>query len=65
MDDMQRLGLAEGDRMRLRMSVGETLMHFAECKATDLTGVLFMAYGRHADFQEPRAVSRGLGMWYW
>jgi formylmethanofuran dehydrogenase subunit D len=63
MDDMQRLGLAEGDRVRLRTSVGETLVHCTGRKATDLlAGVLFMVCGRHADLQDSRAESRGPGM---
>lgn len=45
-DDMQRLGLAEGDRVRLRTDVGETVVNCKGRKAADLpAGVLFMAYG--------------------
>ncbi len=45
-DDMQRLGLTEGDRVRLRSKAGETIVHCKGRKATDLpSGVLFMAYG--------------------
>lgn len=45
-DDMQRLGVVEGDRVRLRTDVGETVVQCRGRKATDLpAGVLFMAYG--------------------
>jgi formylmethanofuran dehydrogenase subunit D len=45
-DDMARLGLKEGDRVRLKSEVGETTVRCKGRKATDLpSGVLFMAYG--------------------
>ena len=45
-DDMVRLGLSDGDEVRLRTSVGETVVHCKGRKAADLpSGVLFMAYG--------------------
>jgi formylmethanofuran dehydrogenase subunit D len=46
MDDMARLGLKEGDQVRLKNEVGETTVRCKGRKATDLpTGVLFIAYG--------------------
>jgi len=49
MDDMARLGLKEGDRVRLKNEVGETTVRCKGRKATDLpAGVLFMAYGPSA-----------------
>ena len=45
-DDMRHLGVVEGDRVKLRTDVGETVVHCKGRKATDLpAGVLFMAYG--------------------
>ena len=46
LDDMARLGLAEGDRVRLRTAVGETIVRCKGRKAKDLPpGLIFMAYG--------------------
>jgi len=45
-DDMGRLGLQEGDEVRLRTEVGEAVVRCKGRKATDLpAGMLFMAYG--------------------
>jgi formylmethanofuran dehydrogenase subunit D len=45
-DDMTRLGLKDGDQVRLKTEVGETVVRCKGRKATDLpSGVLFMAYG--------------------
>ena len=45
-DDINRLGLKSGDRVRLRTSVGETVVRCKKRKADDLpAGLLFMAYG--------------------
>ena len=45
-DDMVRLGLEEGDRIRLYNRVGETVATVVKKKATDQpAGVIFMAYG--------------------
>ena len=44
--DMARLGLKEGDSVRLRSSTGETMLHCKGRKAEDLPeGILFLAYG--------------------
>jgi formylmethanofuran dehydrogenase subunit D len=45
-DDMLRLSLKEGDRVRLRSASGETVVRCKGRKPTDLpSGLLFMAYG--------------------
>jgi formylmethanofuran dehydrogenase subunit D len=45
-EDMSRLGLQDGDRVRLRTEIGETVVHCKGRKADDLpAGLLFMAYG--------------------
>ncbi len=45
-DDMVRLGLQEGDRVRLSNNVGEATATCVQKKNTDLPdGVIFMAYG--------------------
>jgi len=45
-DDMSRLGLNDGDGVRLRTAVGETIVRCQGRKAEDLPpGLLFMAYG--------------------
>ncbi len=45
-DDMARLGLKEGDPVRLRSETGETIVRCKGRKAEDLpSGLLFMAYG--------------------
>jgi formylmethanofuran dehydrogenase subunit D len=45
-DDMTRLGLNEGDRLRLYNHVGETVVTCMKKKAADLPrGMIFMAYG--------------------
>ncbi|HKJ21658.1 MAG TPA: molybdopterin dinucleotide binding domain-containing protein [Gammaproteobacteria bacterium] len=45
-DDMQRLGLVDGDRVRLSNEVGETTVTCLQKKNIDLPdGVIFMAYG--------------------
>ncbi|GIK36884.1 MAG: tRNA CCA-pyrophosphorylase [Chloroflexota bacterium] len=44
--DMARLGLQEGDQVRLRSRTGETVLRCKGRKAEDLPeGILFMAYG--------------------
>ena len=48
-DDMQRLGLSSGDRVRLRTETGEVVVRCQERKAEELpAGMLFMAYGPHS-----------------
>ena len=45
-DDMQRLGLSDGDEVRLRNAIGETVVRCKGRKASDLpSGLLFLAYG--------------------
>jgi formylmethanofuran dehydrogenase subunit D len=45
-DDMARLKLKDGDRVRLRSAHGETVVQCKSRKAADLpAGVLFIAYG--------------------
>ena len=45
-EDMERLGLAEGDKVRVRSSVGETVLTCLGRKPEDLpSGLLFVAYG--------------------
>jgi formylmethanofuran dehydrogenase subunit D len=45
-NDMSRLGLQDGDQVRLRTEIGETVVHCKARKAADLpAGLLFMAYG--------------------
>lgn len=45
-DDMARLGLQDGDQVRLRTAVGETVVRCKGRKAKDLpAGMLFIAYG--------------------
>lgn len=44
--DMDRLGLKDGDRIRLSNSAGETTVTCTPRKATDLpAGMIFMPYG--------------------
>jgi formylmethanofuran dehydrogenase subunit D len=44
--DMARLGLKDGDKVRLRTAVGETVVRCKQRKPEDLpAGMLFMAYG--------------------
>lgn len=45
-DDMERLGLADGDQVRLYNSVGETIVKCKGRKPEDLPlGMMFIAYG--------------------
>lgn len=45
-DDMERLGLADGDRVRLRNETGETTVSCLGKKPEDLpAGTLFIPYG--------------------
>jgi formylmethanofuran dehydrogenase subunit D len=45
-DDMERLGLADGDRVRLRNEHGEAVVRCLARKPEDLpTGLIFLAYG--------------------
>lgn len=45
-DDMERMGLKDGDSVRLRTSIGETVARCKGRKPADLpAGLLFMAYG--------------------
>jgi formylmethanofuran dehydrogenase subunit D len=45
-DDMARLGLKEGDRVRLRTATGQTTVRCKGRKPQDLpSGILFLAYG--------------------
>lgn len=45
-DDMTRLGLEAGDKIRLKNEIGETIATCKGRKATDLpSGLMFMAYG--------------------
>ncbi len=44
--DMARLGLKDGDKVRLRTDIGEAVVQCKGRKAVDLpAGLLFMAYG--------------------
>jgi formylmethanofuran dehydrogenase subunit D len=48
-DDMARLGLKDGDAVRLRSAAGETVVSCTGRKAEDLpSGLLFLAYGPHS-----------------
>ena len=45
-EDMQRLGLSDGDPVRLRSEQGEIVVPCRACKGNELPpGVLFIAYG--------------------
>jgi formylmethanofuran dehydrogenase subunit D len=45
-NDMARLGLKDGDSVRLRTATGETVLHCKRCIAEELpAGILFLAYG--------------------
>lgn len=45
-EDMDRLGLSDGDQVRLRTEVGEVVVSCKGRKAEDLpSGVLFLPYG--------------------
>jgi formylmethanofuran dehydrogenase subunit D len=45
-NDMARLGLKDGDSVRLRTATGETVVHCKGRKAEELpAGLLFLAYG--------------------
>jgi formylmethanofuran dehydrogenase subunit D len=45
-EDMERLGLSDGDRVRLRTAVGEAIVSCLGRKSEDLpAGILFLAYG--------------------
>ncbi len=45
-EDMDRMGLAEGDKVRVRSRVGETVLTCLGRKPEDLpSGLLFVAYG--------------------
>jgi len=45
-EDMARLGLSDGDRVRLRTAEGETLVRCAGRKSEDLpAGLMFIPYG--------------------
>ena len=60
--DMARLGLKDGDRIRLRNDVGETVVTCTPRKAADLpAGMLFMAYGPHSS-ELMEADTAGSGM---
>lgn len=46
LDDMARLGLKDGDKVRLRTDMGEAVVHCKGRKTVDLPpGLLFIAYG--------------------
>ena len=46
LDDMARLGLSDGDRVRLRTEAGETVIRCKGRKPEDLPeGLIFIAYG--------------------
>lgn len=46
MDDMERLGLENGDKIRLSNNIGETVVSCMGKKATDLpSGMMFLPYG--------------------
>jgi len=45
-DDMQRLGLQDGDKVKLSNKTGETIVSCKGCKPDDLpSGMLFIPYG--------------------
>ncbi len=61
-DDMARLGLKEGDSVRLCSATGETIVRCKGRKAEDLpAGVLFLAYGP-ASSQLMSSDTAGTGM---
>jgi formylmethanofuran dehydrogenase subunit D len=61
-DDMARLGLTDGDQVRLRNGVGETLVRCTPRKAAELpAGMIFMAYGPHSS-ELMEADTAGSGM---
>ena len=61
-DDMQRLGLEEGDSVRLSNDIGETIVSCKGCKPEDLpSGLLFIPYGPPSS-QLMAADTAGTGM---
>jgi formylmethanofuran dehydrogenase subunit D len=61
-DDMARLGLNDGDAVRLRTAVGEVVLRCKGRKADDLpAGLLFLAYGPPSS-QLMAADTHGTGM---
>ncbi|MEJ2762101.1 MAG: molybdopterin dinucleotide binding domain-containing protein [Gammaproteobacteria bacterium] len=57
-EDMAKLGLEEGDRIRLYNRVGETVVTVVKKKATDLpVGVISMAYGPNSSQRAPACPS--------
>lgn len=61
-DDMARLGLKEGDALRLRTVVGECIVKCKARKPAELpAGMLFMAYGP-ASSQLVGGETQGTGM---
>jgi len=48
-EDMTRLGVNEGDRLRISNEIGETIVTCAKKKAADLPGgMVFIPYGPHS-----------------
>ena len=46
LDDMKRLGLVDGDKVRLKNEIGETIVSCKGRKPEDLSsGILFIPYG--------------------
>ncbi len=61
-EDMTRLGLRDGDRVRLRTDMGEAVVRCKSRKVQDLpAGLLFIAYGP-ASSQLMRGETAGTGM---
>jgi formylmethanofuran dehydrogenase subunit D len=61
-DDMARLNLREGDRVRLRTETGEAVLRCKARKPSELpSGMLFMAYGP-ASSQLIAGETQGTGM---
>ena len=48
-DDMEKIGLVDGDKVRLSNEIGETIVSCIGKKPEDLSeGVLFIPYGPHS-----------------
>ena len=61
-DDMERMGLAEGDRIRISNDVGSAMVKCTARKPADLpAGMMFMAYGP-ASSQLMESDTAGSGM---
>lgn len=62
LEDMERLGLSDGDKVRLRTEIGEVVVGCVGRKPEDLpSGVLFLAYGPQSS-QLMAGETEGTGM---